>query len=172
MQSSWAAMQLRTASAGCQHDAEATGGPKDGRRWLCCPRLVCKAPPMEHPALPGDAGSPSPTFSQANPHTDLLHETRGKCLQSDLHLPRDPVTFGATPVNAESVTINKESLFIRCWVVGFLVFFFDVFSSLIALFCCSKFCKFCDRIPLPSLFSFRTSCLLASFHPATANVKL
>lgn len=128
----------------------------------------------KHPALPADAGSPTSTFSQANPRADLLCKTQGKCLQSGLHLPRDPVTFRTTPVNAESVTINKERGFVYS-VLGCWVFFFSfrVFSSLIVLFCCPKFCKFGDRLPLPSLFSFRTSChLLASFHPATANVKL
>lgn len=52
------------------------------------------------------------------------HETRSKCLESGLHLPWDPVTFRTTPVNAESVTINKEREFVcSCLVgLGFLCF--------------------------------------------------
>lgn len=72
----------------------------------------------------GNAGSLAPMFSQANSYTDLLGETRSKCLESGLHLPWDPVTFRTTPVNAESVTINKEREFVcSCFVgLGFFMF--------------------------------------------------
>lgn len=72
----------------------------------------------------GNAGSLASMFSQANSYTDLLGETRSKCLESGLHLPWDPVTFRTTPVNAESVTINKEREFVcSCFVgLGFFMF--------------------------------------------------
>ena len=60
----------------------------------------------------GNAGSLASMFSQANSYTDLLGETHSKCLESGLHLPRDPVTLRTTPVNAESVTINKKRGFV------------------------------------------------------------
>lgn len=74
----------------------------------------------------GNAGSLASMFSQANSYTDLRSETHSKCLESGLHLPWDPVTFRTTPVNAESVTINKERGFVSGFL--FLFLFFKMFS--------------------------------------------
>lgn len=105
--------------------------PRRGECYLCIetvqqlPHLIRKLTPR-HLSLrkapgcrTGNAGSLASLFSQANSYADLRGETHCKCLESGLHLPWDPVAFRTTPVNAESVTINKE----RAFVCSFLVFF-------------------------------------------------
>lgn len=77
----------------------------------------------EKRARMGKAGSLAPMFSQADSYADLRRGTASKCLESGLHLPWDPVTFRTTPVNAESVTINKERESVCLFVAGLLLFF-------------------------------------------------